>query len=315
MNVLEKVHNYLLSERRSWAPAVNYAYNCGFPCARNLVYHRLNWQEKALPSTEKLLIFREGDLHEKAVIQLLADAGIEIVETQRPFEIKQIQLRGKIDGQIRDEDGKLTPCEIKSMNPFDFEKINSIDDMKASTKVWIRGYVSQMMVYLLGMEKEAGLFIIKNKVNGELKFIPCAIDYEFAENDWKKLELVNKHVSENTLPERINDRTVCRWCDFKHICLPDEVSSGINISDDPELLDLLEKREAVSDIASEYEKLDKQVKEKYFKGKAEGDYLVGGKFQVKISTYDRAFYNVPKEIQEKYKESKSIQKVNITALK
>lgn len=315
MNVLEKVYSYLLSERKSWAPAVNYAYNCGHPCARNLVYCRLNWQEKTLPSTSTLLIFREGNLHEDAVIKLLMDAGVPIVETQRPFEIKQIQLRGKIDGQIKGDDGKLTPCEIKSMNPYDFEKLNTIEDMKTSNKVWIRGYVSQMMVYLLGMEKESGLFIIKNKVNGELKFIPCVLDYEYAENDWKKLELVNEHVAAGTYPDRIDDRTVCKYCDFRHICLPDEVSEGINITDDPELLDLLEKREAVSSVASEYEKLDKQIKEKYFKGKDSGDYLVGGKFQVKISSYDRAFYNVPKEIQEKYKESKPVQKVNITALK
>ena len=315
MNVLEKVHSYLLSERKTFAPAMNYAYNCGFPCARNLVYCRTHWQEKSLPEIGKLLIFREGNLHEDSVIRLLMDAGVPIVETQRPFEIKQIQLRGKIDGQIKGDDGKLTPCEIKSMNPFDFEKINTLEDMKNSTKVWIRGYVSQMMVYLMGMEKDAGIFIIKNKVNGELKFIPCALDYEFAEKDWKKLELVNSHVAAGTLPERIDDRSVCRWCEFKHICLPDEVSEGINITDDPELLELLEKREAMSDKASEYEKLDKQIKEKYFKGKDVGDYLVGGKFQVKISTYDRAFYNVPKEIQEKYKESKPVQKVNITALK
>jgi len=315
MNALEKIHNYLLSERRSWAPAANYAYNAGFPCARNLVYHRLNWQEKALPSTEKLLIFREGDLHEKSVIQLLTDAGVEIVETQRPFEIKQIQLRGKIDGQIRGDDDKLIPCEIKSLNPFDFEKINSLEDMKNSTKVWIRGYVSQMMIYLLGMEKEAGLFILKNKVNGEIKFVPCALDYEYAEKDWKKLELVNEHVAAGTYPDRIQDRSVCKWCDFRHICLPDEVSAGINITEDPELLDLLERREAVSASASEYEKLDKQIKDHYFNGKSEGDYLVGGKYQVKVSLKPRKTANVPDEIKKQYEETKMITYVNITALK
>lgn len=315
MNVLEKVQNYLLSERKSWAPACNYAYNSGFPCARNLVYHRLNWQEKALPEIGKLLIFREGSLHEDAVVRLLMDAGVEIVETQRPFELKHIQLRGKIDGQIRGDDGKLVPCEIKSMNPFDFEKINTLEDMKNSTKVWIRGYLTQMMMYLFGMEKEAGLFILKNKVNGELKFILCPIDYELAEREWRKLELVNGHVAAGTYPDRIEDRSVCKWCEFKHLCLPNEVSNSLNITEDPELLELLERREAASAVASEYDKLDKQIKERYFKEKPEGDYLVGGKFQVKISIKPRKFANIPDEIKKQYEETKPITYVNITALK
>lgn len=314
MNFLEKINNHLLSERKSWAPACNYAYNAGHPCARNLVYHRLNWQEKALPSTGTLLIFREGNLHEDSVIKLLLDSGIEIIETQRPFEIKQIQLRGKIDGQIKLEDGKLIPAEIKSMNPFDFEKINTIEDMKKSVKVWIRGYVTQMMMYLFGMEKEIGVFILKNKVNGELKFVMCPIDYESAEKDWKKLELVNKHVAAGTYPERIEDRSVCRYCDFKHICLPDESSEAMNITDNQELLELLEERERLREAAKAYDDIDDKLKV-YWKGLSEGTHLVGGKFQVKISTYDRAFYNVPDDIKDKYKESKPVSKTVITKLK
>ena len=314
MTIQEKINNYLLSERKSWAPAANYAYNSGHPCARNLVYCRLNWQEKSLPSTKTLLIFREGDLHEKAVIQLLTDSGVDLVETQRPFELKQIQLRGKIDGKIKDENGKLIPCEIKSMNPFDFEKINSIDDMKEYSKVWIRGYVSQMMIYLLGMEKEAGVFILKNKVNGELKFIPCILDYEYAEKDWKKLELVNQHVAAGTYPERIQDRTVCRYCDFRQICLPDENSDVLNLVDNAELLEALEEREAVKGDANKFEALDKKVKE-VLKSLADGVHLVSGKFQVKINNQERKFYNVPDEIKSKYEESKTITVIKIDALK
>ena len=315
MNFVEKIEAHLNSERKSWAPACNYAYNSGHPCARNLVYNRLNWQEKALPGTNSLLIFREGNLHEDAVIKLLTESGIKIIETQRPFEIKQIQLRGKIDGQIMDDEtGKKYPAEIKSMNPFDWEKINSLADMQNSTKVWIRGYVTQMMIYLLGLEKENGIFILKNKVSGALKFILCPLDYEYAEKEFKKLELVNKHVEAGTYPDRIEDRSVCQYCDFKHLCLPDEVSNAISINDNQELLDLLEEREKLRESSKAYDAIDDKLKA-YWKDLSEGTHLVGGKFQVKISSYDRAFYNVPDEIKEKYKESKPVSKTVITVLK
>jgi hypothetical protein len=314
MEIAEKIKNYLVSERKTYAPSANYAYNCGSPCARSLVYNRLAWDQKALPPPEKILIFREGDLHEKAVIQLLMDAGIEIIETQRPFEIKQIQLRGKIDGRIRWE-GKLLPTEIKSMNPYDWEKINTIEDIKTHMKIWIRGYYSQMQMYLFGMNETLGLFLLKNKVTGQLKDIMCPIDFEYAEKDWKKLELVNKHVEEQTYPERVQDRSVCRFCDFRHICLPDEVSDALNISDDPELLQLLERREALAKASAEYDKLDEKIKKDYFKGKPVGDYLVSGKYQVHISSYTRKSYAVPDEVKKQYEEVKPYQKVEITALK
>lgn len=314
MNFAEKINEHLKSSRKTWAPAVNYAYNAGHPCARNLVYCRLNWQEKPLPNTNTLLIFREGDLHEKAVIQLLTDAGIEIVETQRPFEIPQIQLRGKIDGQIRLEDGALIPTEIKSINPYDFDAINSLDDMRKSTKVWIRGYVTQMMIYLLGMNKERGLFILKNKVNGFLKFVFCELDYEYAEKEFKKLELVNKHVANKTYPDRIDDRTVCQYCDFKHICLPDEHSGAINFMEDAELLELLEAREKLRASAKDYEAVDKKIKDR-LETASEGVHLVGGRFQVKVQLVDRKFSNVPDEIKKQYEEVKTSTRVTITALK
>lgn len=312
--LITKIENHLSSTRRSWAPACNYAYNAGHPCARNLVYHRLNWQEKPLPNTRLLLIFREGDLHEKAVLQLLAEAGIEMIETQRPFEIAQIQLRGKIDGRIK-LDGMKLPTEIKSMNPNTWARINSVDDLRNSRQVYVRGYYTQMQMYLFGMEEKLGLFILKNKVTGELKFVPCEIDYEHAEKEWKKLELVNRHVAAKTYPERIEDRSICRQCDFRHLCLPDEESESVGLEDNETLVDMVARHEELRPLAEEYESLDESIKDDYFKPKGVGTYLVGGKYQIKVSEYERTQYNVPKELKEQYKEKIPTQKVNITSLK
>ena len=139
-NLVQSVYDYLGLQRKGWAPACNYASQVGHPCARHLVYQRLNWQEKLLPEPSKLLIFRDGNTHETDVLKLLAESGIQVVEQQRPFDWKELELRGKIDGRIK-LNGHAIPLEIKSINPYDFDKINTVDDLLSSPKPWIRGYV------------------------------------------------------------------------------------------------------------------------------------------------------------------------------
>jgi CRISPR/Cas system-associated exonuclease Cas4 (RecB family) len=312
LNIVQKVTEYLQGERKGFAPACNYASQAGHPCARKLVYDRLNWQEKLLPEPAKLMIFREGNLHEEAVIRLLQDAGLQVVETQRPFSWDELQVRGRLDGRIKDE-GRLIPLEVKSSNSYDFDKINTKDDLKTSAKVWIRGYLDQIQLYLLMANEPEGILLLKNKQTGQLKQIYIDIDFEYAEQIAKKLELVNKHVATKTYPERITDRSVCQYCDFRHICLPDEASEQINLDSDPELLELLEQRERLKDSAKEYEAVDDRLKE-YWKRTAEGTYLVGGKYQVKLKVCKRTFCNPPPEIKKQYEESTEYMRATITKL-
>lgn len=314
INIAQKVEEYLQSERKSWAPAGNYASTAGYPCARKLVYDRLNWKEKALLSTRTLLIFREGNLHEGAVMKLLTEAGFNLVETQRPFEWEKIQIRGRIDARVK-LNGRLIPLEIKSSNSYDFDAINCQADLLKSSKHWVRGYAAQMQLYLLMTNEPDGVLLLKNKQSGQLKEIDIHLDYEFAENIVKKLELVNEHVATKTYPERIADRSICQYCDFRHICLPDEESEQIQIADDPELLELLEQREQLKSQAKEYEQIDKKLKEHYWKQAEPGTYLVGDKFQVKLSSCSRTFYNVPGDIKEQYKDSMEYVRATVTKLK
>lgn len=312
-NIVQSVYGYLETQRKGWAPACNYASQVGHPCERNLVYQRLNWQEKLLPPPSKLLVFRDGNVHEADILKLLNEAGIAVIEQQRPFDWKELELRGKIDGRIKIEN-KAIPLEIKSINPHDFEKINSVEDLLKSPKPWTRGYVAQMMVYLLMMNESEGIMLFKNKATGQLKQINVSLDYGFAEDICKKLENVNRHVKKGSYPERITDRTVCQYCDFKHICLVDESTESINISDDPEILELVEQRQALKPQVAAFEEIDDKLKE-IWKTKENGTYLIGGRFQVKISSFKRAFYNVPDEIKNKYKEETEHVKAIITTLK
>ena len=247
-------------------------------------------------------------------MKLLTEAGITVTEQQRPFEWEALQVRGKVDGRIP-INGHSVPLEVKSINQFGFEKINSVEDLRKSSSFWERGYYDQFQLYLFMSNEEVGIMLLKNKQTGQLKQLIIHIDYEHAEKIAKKLELVNKHVAEKTYPDRITDKAVCGYCDFRHICLPDEASESINILDNQELIELLEQREALKESAGDYDKLDKQVKDNFFKSQKDGQYLVGGKFQVKITTKDRKFVNLPEDLKKQYEETKPVTVVNITALK
>ncbi len=313
INIPSIVKEYLQKERKSWAPNCNYASSAGHPCVRNLVYQRLNWQEKLLPPAERLLIFREGNMHEEAILRLLGDAGLTVVEQQRPFEWKQLNVRGKIDGRIKGN-GRLIPLEVKSCNQFDFEAINSVEDLRNSAKFWVRGYYDQFQLYLFMSNEPDGILLFKNKQSGALKQFVIPIDYEYAEKIAKKMELVNKHVADETYPDRITDKSVCQYCDFRHICLPDEASESINIVEDQELLELLDAREKLRAQAKDYEAIDKKIKDR-LDAVPEGNHLVGGKYQIAIKLYDRKFSNVPDEIKKQYEETKTATRITITALK
>ena len=118
-----------------------------------------------------------------------------------------------------------------------------------------------------------------------------------------------------TYPERIEDRTVCQYCDFKSICLPDEASDSITILENQDLLDLLEQREVLKESAKNYESIDKKIKDNYLESIEVGTHLVGGKFQIKITETQKAYYAVPDDLKEKYKELKPSYRTVITALK
>lgn len=310
-NIVEKINEKIISERRSYAPRCNYVSGAGHPCARKMVYDRLNWQEKALPGLKAAQRMEVGRKLEDYAIDQIRAAGVTVVEQQRPMEWPKLELSGRIEGQIK-VNSFLILFEVKSVKQWDFEAINTAEDLKKSMKWWIRGYYDSFQLYLLLMSQEKGLFFLVS-LEGEIKQFVVELDYEHAEKVVKKLETVNKHVKEKTYPDRITDRKICSMCDHRATCLPDELSDSMQIESSQDLIEMLERREKLQESAKLYEALDEDVK-KIMKPKGPGEYLAGD-FQIKIFEYDREFINVPEEIKEKYRQSKRITKIDIVKIK
>lgn len=281
IDIVGKVKETLKEKQRIYPCRSNRASQLGHPCERYLVYMRTSWDKQTVPPVEREFIFQGGRNIEDLAIQELKDAGFNPTNQGRDFEDKKLGITGHIDTMLDLNGQGRIPCEIKGISPFEFDKLDSAEDMLLSKRVWVRGYPAQLQLYLYLADKDMGLFYIKNKLTFEPKVIWMKLDYEFCEGLLKKAERINKCVEGNTLPERITDFDVCLDCPFRHLCLPDlKAIEGLEVIDSQELEDKLTRREELKPLHSEYERIDREIS-KTVEGKDKlsiGEFFVTGKY-------------------------------------
>lgn len=257
------------------------ASSIGHTCDRYHYHSIKNWQDRTLHDAITQSIFDEGYLHEADTIKQLIAMGFEIVEQQRSFQYDQPTITGHIDGIIRWEENDY-PFDVKSINPYDFDKINSAEDLIYSKKFYQRQYPAQLQMYLFLLAAEFGCFILKNKLTGELKPIWMQIDIDYCDQLIKRAERVYKAIAENNPPKRTEDYNTCNKCPYKMICLPDlKTGEGIQQIDDVELFGLLERREQLSPLVDEFETIDEKIKDSV-KASGVGEKICGN-FLIKVT--------------------------------
>lgn len=282
------------------------------PCLRQNEYALTRWQDQQTHDVHLQQIFDEGNIHEAAVEQTLKDAGFLIRQTQQPLDEAVMKdgrrMKYNISGRL-DKDLShpvyLTdiwvPTEFKTMADHIWQSIETIEDMKNHRHWYIRLYPGQLNTYLLIKAKELGLFLLKNKTTGALKFIWNPIDYQLGELALTNAELINEAVerieadpqnADQYLTPRIPfDEKICGKCAFAHICLPDAQFGGVELDVSEETEIMLRKRQELKVVADQYKELDEEVKG-LFKKKKPGLYLVGGSFNVKVEEKHRDGFTV-----------------------
>jgi len=242
------------------------------------------------------MIFDMGRIIEDAVMADLREAGIAIVEQQRPFSWQKYQITGSIDGKLA-VNGDVYPCEIKSAAANPFASINSVGDMLRHKYPYMRRYPAQLTLYLLMDGKDKGLFLFKNKSTGELKEIWMELDYAFAESLVQKAEAINAHVAAGTVPEPMEyNYNVCSECAYAHICMPDRIGTEVEVDSTEELVELLAEYETLKPGAKRYDEVDKRITE-LVTGREKvlaGEWFVEGKWQ------QRKSYQVPDDVKAQY---------------
>lgn len=279
----------------------NRASQIGFPCIRELVYERARWGNKRKPSVELQLIFDQGRAAETFAVQRLREAGIEIIEQQRPFEDKNLQLTGHIEGTMI-INGVSYLFEIKSMHPYQYSRIDVWQDF-LKHPIYCK-WPAQGQMYMYLAEVPEMIFIIVDKGTGQMKFLPMEIDLEYCETLLQKIELVNAYVAEDKLPDRIEwDSQICgRYCDFYHICCPAIKGEGTKILDNDLLEEMLEHRAQLQPVKKEYEEVDKAIAKKIegVENTLVGRFIINGKWvEVDVKPKPASHYKYwKKEIKE-----------------
>ena len=279
---------------------VNRASEAGHPCEKYLVLSRTHWQERLPHEAEVEFIFEGGRMVEKMALNDLDEAGFTVIEQNRAFSWKEFELSGHVDCKIlignenAGEKSTAYPVEIKGLNQFDFDKLDTIEDFLMSKKSWIKKYPAQLALYMLMSNIDKGCFYIKRIPGFRPKQIWIDLDFTFAEEILKKLERVNKHVKEETLPEGQKDYDICNYCSFLHICLPDMVGTEIEIINEQEVEEAINRCQELKPLVSEYNKTDKfwkaKVKEK--EKILVGGYIITGKWITKkgFTTQDSEYW-------------------------
>lgn len=265
----------------------------GHPCERYLYLLIKNWQEQKPHDVGLQHIFDLGNSIEEYAIARLKEAGYEcITPTVRSWKIEKPLITGREDIRIKDENGELLPVEIKGLSPQEWAKLDKIEDFLNSKKHYVRGYPTQLFVYMYKFEKEHGLFVLVNKLTGEIKVIDVYMDYEYGEQCLQKAERIYKALETNTPPDSCDDASVCEQCNLQHICgQVKRVPADVELDD--ELENLINRKEELKAAKAEYEAVDKEIKERI----GEREKVITGTYLIERKSFTKKAFTVPESIQ------------------
>jgi hypothetical protein len=282
IEIAKKVIEAKEKEIKLYPRDVNRASEAGHPCVRYLVFSRIAWDKRKPHDVALQFIFDRGMAAENVMDEELKIAGFKVVEAQRTYEDKALQLRGTIDRKI-EVDGARIPLEYKTVSPREIDSIATMGDMIDNKRVYIQQWPAQLLLYMLLSGSSHGVFYLKNALTWYPKDIWVKLedhmDYVF--DLIEKLKTVNLCVEMGTAPNIWpDDLATCDNCGFLLHCQP-EVHFGkeAEIYNRPDIEALLEERESLKDYKDRYEEVDREVKD-YFKGVEKalcGRFLITGK--------------------------------------
>ncbi len=286
------------------------ASNIGHPCERYLYLLIKHWKDQKPVDVVTQCIFDLGNKMEEYAISKLKEAGYEVITpTVRSWQIDNPYISGREDVLIKDpETGELLPGEIKGISPFEFDKLNNIQDFLNSKKHYIRGYPMQLLTYMWKFNKEHGLFFIVNKLTGELK----PIDLFLKDHEKLMLEMlekatrVNKAVADDVMPDAIDDNSVCEKCPLAHIC-GHSVQVPVDVEVDDVLDELIDEKESLRETKKRFEELDEEIKARV----GDREKVLSGKYLItRTKTVKPAYTKPAEEVPEKITWRMKIQKLD-----
>lgn len=262
----------LESEISIWPMRAFWPSILGHPCQRHVVWRFNRHQEQERHGHELQAIFDHGREHQPLVMRRLEQMGFEVVrESDRPQQYRPRGPQGPVisgrpDGRVIGFRGtRYKPpwvLEAKSMSGYQWDRIQTVDDLRRAPSHWTRSYYAQGQVYCFLEDTPRGAFVLISKQTGMLKLIPYELDYAYVEQLLQQTEKLLPMIQQGVDPEPIPyDASVCGGCGFRKICYPPRsFGEGASVLEDPELIEQLERREALHAGAKEFEEVDGSIK-------------------------------------------------------
>lgn len=301
----------------------------GYRCVRRLTWDRLIGDLRKPIAPERAGIFAEGDLHEQAARRDLSRMGIDLIHVQREV-VGPHNISGHLDGVIV-QDGKEVVVEIKSMHPALWDKHQTLADMVNSSSPWTAAYPTQLCMYEHGIGTDSGVFILRNKSTGQLRFIDCPRDESLVGAAIARAAAVEEQIAlllpflaperdrlaemaglaPNMLPPATPDNA-CQYCDYRGwACdLLGTGGSGVVVETDEALLADAETVRLLAPQAQEHEAATSRLKAA-FKSRGAGVYFAGP-VCAKVTSYMATKDGTPKEIKAQYARKEEAFRVTLT---
>jgi hypothetical protein len=297
----------LRSEIHQPAVHTTRASEIGRECERYLFYERTASETKVLHGPDLQAIFELGKELEKYVLRRLENMGCEVVQKARDWHERELEFTGHVDARIGHRDWSRpagVASEIKGLNPYWWDSIRSADDLKNHKAAPVRRYYAQVQSYLWFEGEDLGLLIALNKLTGKLKFVEIPRDEEFITSILAKVARIRDAVKTGEPPERFISEQ-CDRCPHVATCAPDRsFGPGLSVVDDPELINLVNRRAELAPAVKEYAEIDDRLKHSLPEASEIllGDFVVLGKertregYTVKATRwFERRFKRVKKE--------------------
>ena len=296
----------------------NRASQLGHECDQFLKLSRSHWQQAKLHDVDLQMRFEVGNDFEKTVLvdmlDVCAEIGASLINTQVAYHEERGNVSGHVDGIIEmEESNKLNipartrmVLEIKSVSPFYFDKIQTLEGFKEHpfTHKW---YV-QTQIYMYQSSIEGAIVFLK-ALGGRPRLLGFPMDYDCVDYYLKRAERIDEAVKNNRNLKTVDNPRICRRCPFfEVVCTPGlEYGSGADYANSKEVEDALNRREELEPGAKEFKELDTMVKNTMKSIKSE--HLIIGAWVMTKKLIQTTQYNIPPEVKKQYAEKKESVKI------
>ena len=294
-----------------------YASEIGHPCLWYQCAKFTMAEARQVREASSSLLFEQGSHIEDLVQKYMVMGGWKILAKEKSFSWdngKKLRypLAGRCDFEVAPailnthRDG--IPLEVKGLHPMTFDKLDpekGIEQFLEAPQPWLRKYPGQVICYCFLDEKPECALHIVNKANyGQHKTIWFRLEdhLDYAEELLKRTEDINLYLEAEEEPPKLPEYSEvwCRWCDFYHVCLPNQnFGEGAEFIDDPELEEQVARFLELKEPVSEYNRLDKRLKDLFKPGtkgkhhRGEGTQFLGTQFIIQTKHGKRHYAAKP----------------------